>query len=474
MITLRNTETVTVTVPVGDALTVSAAAGSGAAVTNYSDFSTAATVTGATTVFGPFAQTTRLTLACTAGAVAWDIALAAVPSYITDTASKAYADALVLGLLDDRGNFDASVNTYPTAGGSGASGAILKGDVWTISVVATAGALLNVPVGATVRALADAPGQTGSKWAAVADTDSVGGAGSFTTLAASGVSSLSDTLVLPKTSGKGIKVDNAAPTWGWRDMIGPIQTRDTGGTVPAMATWQGGLKQYSFTIEGLLEVFNEFHILHDYVPASDLYIHAHWSTAAAPTGAINWLFEVSYAKGYTQGVFEGTVGTAASITIPVLQTSVSAFEHMIAETQLSTPGGLLASAATVSIGAGGSTLTSDLGIFSAADIGRSIQIAGAGAAGVALNTTISAYGSSTSVTVANAATTAVVAAVALSYRLLDSNLLETDGLIVVRTWRDAARAADTLNVAPFLHFVDCHYQSTSLGTKQRNGPGFWA
>ena len=79
-------------------------------------------------------------------------------------AANAHADGLVVGLWDDRGSFNASVNTYPTTGGSGASGAILKGDIWTVSVIATAGPLLGFAVGATVRALVDAPGQTGANW----------------------------------------------------------------------------------------------------------------------------------------------------------------------------------------------------------------------------------------------------------------------------------------------------------------------
>jgi hypothetical protein len=98
----------------------------------------------------------------------------------SDVAVRAYADALIaaevedrdaaiedatLGLWDDRGNFDASVNTFPTTGGSGTAGAIKKGDVWLISVVATSGPLNGVLAGATIRALVDVPGQTGGNWA---------------------------------------------------------------------------------------------------------------------------------------------------------------------------------------------------------------------------------------------------------------------------------------------------------------------
>lgn len=78
---------------------------------------------------------------------------------------KAYVDGLVVGLWDDRGNYDASVDdTFPATGGSGASGAILKGDIWTVSVAGTIdGEVVNI--GDTVRAIADSPAQDGSNWA---------------------------------------------------------------------------------------------------------------------------------------------------------------------------------------------------------------------------------------------------------------------------------------------------------------------
>lgn len=81
------------------------------------------------------------------------------------TGLRTELDTITLGLWDDRGSFDASVNTYPTSGGSGTAGAIVRGDIWTIGVVATAGPLFGQPVGTTVRALTDAPGQTVGNWA---------------------------------------------------------------------------------------------------------------------------------------------------------------------------------------------------------------------------------------------------------------------------------------------------------------------
>lgn len=82
----------------------------------------------------------------------------------TLASAQSYADGLVVGLLDDRGNYDASTNLFPSAGGSGAAGAVLKGDLWTISVAGVLGGK-SVSVGDVIRALVDAPGQTAANWA---------------------------------------------------------------------------------------------------------------------------------------------------------------------------------------------------------------------------------------------------------------------------------------------------------------------
>jgi hypothetical protein len=70
----------------------------------------------------------------------------------------------VVGLWDDRGNYNASGNTFPATGGSGTAGAIMKSDIWTISVAGTLGGAA-VDTGDQVRALSDAPGQTAGNWA---------------------------------------------------------------------------------------------------------------------------------------------------------------------------------------------------------------------------------------------------------------------------------------------------------------------
>jgi len=71
-------------------------------------------------------------------------------------ATQTYVDNKVAGLLDLRGNYDASTNVFPSSGGSGTAGAILKGDFWYVSVAGT----LNgepVQIGDSIYALVDSP-----------------------------------------------------------------------------------------------------------------------------------------------------------------------------------------------------------------------------------------------------------------------------------------------------------------------------
>ena len=281
-----------------------------------------------------------------------------------------------------------------------------------------------------------------------------------------------DILILDHDTGRGIKVDADAPVYPWRDNVGTIKTRTGGLTVPTFAAYQGSIYQFAFEhATAVQEVFNEYHVPHDQVPNTVQYIHAHWSTIVTATGNVNWLFDVCYAKGYDQSVFEGTAGTAAPITVSVTQAGAAAFKHEIAEVQFVAPGGLISPAAVnVSITSGAPTLTAASALFTAADIGRTVQVIGAGTAGAVLNTTITGYTSTTEVTLADNAVTTVTAQDAFRYRVIDSSLIEVDGMFMVRTWHEADRDADTLSQTPFLHFVDIHYQSTGIGTKDKNYP----
>ena len=83
--------------------------------------------------------------------------------YPSQKAVKTYIDSSVTGVLDDRGNWDASGNMFPSTGGSGIGGAILKGDLWFVSVGGILG-ITPVIIGDNFRALVDSPGQIAANW----------------------------------------------------------------------------------------------------------------------------------------------------------------------------------------------------------------------------------------------------------------------------------------------------------------------
>jgi hypothetical protein len=198
-------------------------------------------------------------------------------------------------------------------------------------------------------------------------------------------------LVIPKDSGSGIKTDaDGTPAYAWRDLIGEIAVRGIGGTDPAYSVFLTGIRAHQFTVND--ECWNAFHVPHDYAPGTDLYIHAHWAhnSASVTTGAVTWVFDVTYAKGYDQAAFPAVVSPSVA-----QNASTTQYRHMIAEVQLS--------------------------------------------------------------------------AASPSATQLDSDNIEVDGLILVRTYL----SANTMSAAtePFLLFVDLHYQTTGMmGTKNKNTP----
>jgi hypothetical protein len=136
-----------------------------------------------------------------------------------------------------------------------------------------------------------------------------------------------------------------------------------------------------------------FHILHDYVPGTDIYLHTHWAhnSATVTSGSVTWEFESSYAKGHNQAAFP------ASKVITVTQNASTAqYQHMIAEIAITNNGG---------------------------DATR-----------------------------------------------IDRNIIETDGIIMVR----CRLTANSINGTPepFLFLVDAHYQSTGVPTKNK-APNFF-
>ncbi len=135
---------------------------------------------------------------------------------------------------------------------------------------------------------------------------------------------------LLKASGKGLKVDITTPTFGWRDLLGKVTQRNIGGSKPTHAIYRGTLRQYQFAA-GKEEYFT-YHIDHDHVPDSDIFLHVHWSHIGDDVsgGTVTFEYELSYAKGFNRGAFSEPVSTTFIGTADTTQ-----YDHVITEVQVS-------------------------------------------------------------------------------------------------------------------------------------------
>lgn len=77
--------------------------------------------------------------------------------------NDASTDVFNMNAIIDCGVFDASVNLFPTTGGTGAGGSILRGNQFQVSVEGVINSIA-IPEGATLQALVNNPGQTTSNW----------------------------------------------------------------------------------------------------------------------------------------------------------------------------------------------------------------------------------------------------------------------------------------------------------------------
>lgn len=141
-------------------------------------------------------------------------------------------------------------------------------------------------------------------------------------------------LVLPKTTNYGIQVDTTTPTFGWRDLTAAIDVRGLGANDPAWNIFRNGIRAYQFGVND--ECWLVYHMPHDWVPGTDLFLHVHWAHvgAAVTSGSVTWSAECTFAKGFDQEAFPATK------TIQITQTaSTVQYQHMVAEGQLSVAGG---------------------------------------------------------------------------------------------------------------------------------------
>jgi hypothetical protein len=203
-------------------------------------------------------------------------------------------------------------------------------------------------------------------------------------------------LMVPKEQNSGLRVDSLGdPSFSWHDILGLLYVDYDNPNRASFNIYRGSIRARQFAEAS--EAHVEFHLPHDYVVGTPIYIHVHWSHTSLNVtgGTVTWGIECTYAKGHDQAAF----------CVPVIITvadyaSTTQYQHMIAETAASTPGG------------------------------SAVQ--------------------------------------------LDTGKLEPDGIIQCRVFLDSNDIVVSGGSvpAPFVHFVDIHYQSTCVGTKNRE-PNFW-
>lgn len=142
-------------------------------------------------------------------------------------------------------------------------------------------------------------------------------------------------LVLPKTTGVGIKIDQTTPTFGWRDLEG-VEYSDLGGATGAtLSVYRAPLREYAFNTGDRMDI--RFHVPHDYVPNTDMYLHVHWShNGTAVSGAFTATMNYSYSKGHNQANFSAP--KVVSVTYPTVNIATTPqYRHRIEEVVFTTP-----------------------------------------------------------------------------------------------------------------------------------------
>ncbi len=141
-------------------------------------------------------------------------------------------------------------------------------------------------------------------------------------------------------SGTGIKVDSlGTPSFGWHDLTGEL-SRASAASPPTCSELRSGGKVRVWFYSVGDDSDCVFHMPHDYVPGTDLYLHAHWTHNGTNISG-NFVLNVftTYAKGHQQANFSAEI--SPTITVAGLNnTNCPQYHHRVDEIQLtsSTPG----------------------------------------------------------------------------------------------------------------------------------------
>lgn len=148
---------------------------------------------------------------------------------------------------------------------------------------------------------------------------------------------IASNVIISNTEGTGIKVNVDEPNYPWHDIIGQINPKFSGAGAPLRKLYKDtNIYDYSFAVNDAVDFV--FHLPHDYVPGSNLYLHVHWSHQAdsSISGNAEFTFSHSYSKGHNQEEFSTERTMVLLVPTPDLAT-VPQYRHRVDEGQIAAP-----------------------------------------------------------------------------------------------------------------------------------------
>ena len=143
-------------------------------------------------------------------------------------------------------------------------------------------------------------------------------------------------VIISNAEGTGIKVNVDEPNYPWHDIIGQINPKFSGAGAPLRKLYKdSNIYDYSFAVNDAVDFV--FHLPHDYVPGSNLYLHVHWShNGTAISGSAGFTFSHSYSKGHNQEEFSTERTLVLTIPTPNVAT-IPQYRHRVDEGQIAAP-----------------------------------------------------------------------------------------------------------------------------------------
>ena len=116
------------------------------------------------------------------------------------------------------------------------------------------------------------------------------------------------------------------PAHGWNDFVGIPRYRGFGLNLPTQGVINGTVfTGWEFDISDWMQF--DYHIQHDFVAGSPLYLHVHWLADGTHASTVKWQIDFAVAKGHGQSAFP----LASPTTVTMELASTAQYQHMITE-----------------------------------------------------------------------------------------------------------------------------------------------